>query len=392
MEVMYLPQSMHVYPAPRVSPQGRGGYVYVKEDGTQIPAGRTFAKQAEKRYCFPTSKDGLKLETGLNELISNPFTNDEIADKYIKDQWASRRDELQGKDQITLQTYFEVLHNRPPGTYTDEKKVRRPFDTKAEENTFFESYSVALSDGTNIFTSDSIEGQLNMILMKASPSVANSKEECNNALHDFYIGAAHEAVIETQNKRKVQGRAIARLNNIYDNYPDFIVYQIATVLELVKGPVNAVMTRNVLDDFLWKQDKTLSDRISRFNKVTDKIDSREGMEELYLRYVLQQAINTNCLGIENGNYIWYAKKHVKNLYNLGTNSSKVFNTFAIEMNKYDPNLEVENFYGDLIEELRYKGVKLIEEEKPAKAPEISTGVDEETVVEIPRKRGRPKSK
>ena len=366
MQITHLPQSMFVYPAQRVSPQGRGSYVYVREDGTQIPAGRTFAKQAEKRYCFPLSKDGMKLETGLNELIDNPFTNDEIADKYIKDQWASRREELQSKEQITKQTYFEVLHNRPPGTYTDEKKVRRPFDTSAEENTFFESYTVSLTDGTNVFTSETIEGQLAMILMKASPSVANSREECNNALHDFYIGAAHEAQIETQNKRKVQGRAIARLNNIYDNYPDFIVYQIATVLELVRGPVNAVMTRNVLDDFLWKQDKTLMDRIQRFNRITDKIDSKEGMEGLYLKYILQQAINTNTIGVVNGNFIWYAKKHVKNLHNLGTKQDKVVNMFYTEMLKYDPELDVENFYGDLITELRFKGVKLIEEEQPPK--------------------------
>ena len=181
------------------------------------------------------------------------------------------------------------------------------------------------------------------------------------------------------------------MNNIYDNYPDFVAFQLAIVLDLVKGPVNAVMVRNALDDYLWKQDKDMRQRISKFNRLTDKIDSKEGMENLYLRYILQSALNTNTIGIINGNYIWFAKKDVRNLYNLGTKEDMILTLFYTEMMKFDPKIEVENFYGDLITELRYKGVKLIEEETPPKQkPVEEINVQEVEEKPVAKKRGRPK--
>lgn len=360
MEIAFLPSTMFVYPGNRVSPQGRHNYSFVKNDGTSIPANRTFARQAEKRYCFPLSPDGMKINTGLDELVDNPFQNEEFAKKYIKDQWFGKSEELKAKEQITRQTYLEVLHNRPPGTYTNEKKVFKALDADARENNFFESYSVALQDTTNVFTADTLDGVLAMLCMKVNPSIAPSKAEYNPSFHDFYIGQEHEAAVETANRRQKQSSAIAKLANIKDESDTFILYQIATVLRLVNGPVSPVIVNDKLDDFLWNQDKTLNDRLKRFEELVKGINTQEGRERLYLRYVFQSALNTHIISIANGNFLWHTKRNIPNLYNLGTKESAILNMFSTEMSTYNPDLPVENFYGDLIMELKYKGVRLIE--------------------------------
>lgn len=360
MEISFLPSKMFVYPGPRVSPQGRNNYSFVRSDGTQVPAGRTFARKADKRYCFPLDKSGMKLKTGLDTLIDNPFQNEEFVNKYVKDQWASRVDELTGKEQITMQTYLEVVHNRKPGTYTDEKQISQPFDVEAKENTFFEKYSVSLKDGTNIFTSDTIDGQIAMLCMKMSLSIANSKEEYNPSFHDFYIGQEHEAAQEKATKRQKQAKAIATISNIRDNFDDFVEYQIAVVLRLVHGPVNPIVVREKIDNYLWVQDKGLIERLEKFQSVTKDIKKKESMERLYLRYIFQQALNTRVISIAGGSFIWHSKKGIQNLYNLGTKESTILNMFYTEMQVYDPSLKADNFYGDLINELLGKGVKLLE--------------------------------
>lgn len=360
---------MFVYPGPRVSPQGRGNYTYVRSDGTQIPAGRTFHRKAEKRYCFPSSKDNTKINTGLEELIENPFQSDEMIAKYVKDQWQDKADMLKAKDQITLQTYLEVMHNRPPGFYTNEKKVAKAFDTEATANSFFESFSVALADNTNVFTSDSIEGQLAMLLMKANPSIANSRSEYNPSLHDFYIGQEHEAAQELATKRRKQASAIAKLATIYEKFDDFTYYQIAIALRLVIGPINTVTVKEKLDDYLWIQSKDLNTRIDHFMNLVKDIESKEGKERLYIKYLFQQAINTRVISVANGSFIWHSKKGVQNLYNLGTKEANILAMFYTEMLKYDPGLKADNFYGDLVAELLGKGVRMLENQAPKKTKE-----------------------
>lgn len=362
MEVIsVIPDKMFVMPVPKVSPQGRHNYSFVKPDGTKIPAGRTFARRAEKRYCFPLSSDGMKIDTGLDVLVDNPFAeNAEFSNKYIKDQWIDKKEMLVTKEQITLQTYLEVIHNRPPGTYTSEKKVRKALDSDAVENNFFENFSVAFEDGTNVLTSETIEGQLAMLLVKRNPSFAASKSVCNPSLHDFYIGEEHEAVIEKTNRRKNQARAIARLQTIKDHFDEFTLYQIAIVLRLVKGRVNHNIVEKLLDDYLWEQTKDLEQKLSKFERLVKDIEKSENKQRLYLWYIFQQAINERVIGIVNGNYLWHSKKHIQNLYNLGTKQDAILNQFYTEMLAYNPDIEAENFYGDLLVELENKGVKLIE--------------------------------
>lgn len=361
MDNTFLPGKMFVYPVPRISPQGRGSYFFTKPDGTEVPAGRTFAKNARKTYCFPVSADGRKIETGLDTKVENPFLNKEYAEKHIKGEWidneAIRNDEF-----ITLQTYYEVMHNRTPGTYTSERSSFKSMDKTLKQNSFFEQYTLTLRDGVNVFNND-MDGQLAMLCARACSKIANSKNEFNTSLHDFYIGQEHEAAKEKQNRRQKQAKAVKVLEEIKENYTGFTLYQIATVLQVVSGSVNEHIVNNKLDDFIWVQDKNLDSRIERFQNVVKGIKTVEGKEKLYLTYVFQQAINTNVIYIKNGNYFWPNKKGIENLYNLGTKKAAILRMFYDEMQTYDKSAQVENFYGDLIRELQLKGVKLNEYNK-----------------------------
>lgn len=358
-----IPSSMFVYPVDRLSPQGRHDYFFTKPDGTKIPAKRTFAKRAEKRYCFPLSADGMKIDTGMDELIDNPFQNEEFAKKHVKDNWTSRYEELISKEEITLQTYLEVMHNRPPGTYTGEKRINGVFNAEAKENNYLEGYSVPLDDGTNIFTSDNPDDVLAMLCMKKNPSIAPSKREANPSLHDFYIGEENEAAVETASRRRKQGEAIAKLTTIRSESDDFFMLQLATVLKLVKGQVSPVIVNDKLDNYLWTQDKNLEMRLSKFNKLVENFNTKEGRQKIYLQYVFQSAVDKNIIQIRNGNFIWPSKKGIQNLYNLGTKEGAILNMFYAEMQAYNPDLPAENFYGDLIVELKHREVKLIEKFK-----------------------------
>lgn len=355
----FLPKRMFVYPAPRQSAQGRSSYSYVTQDGTQIPAGRTFAKQATKTYMFPSSYDNSKINTGLSEHIENPFLNKEFADKYIKDEWLSEKDHLTTAETVTKQTYFEVVHNRPKGTYTDEKKVKEPFDTETTDNNFFERFSVSLVDDTNIFVEDSADGALAMMLMYQNPRIAKSKDECNPSVHDFYIGQEHQALIEKSNKRQKASRAVAKLQSIKDNYDSFTMYKLGIVLGLVKGvSINHQVVADKLDDYIWTQTKDYLQRLDKFMEVAKLVDDDKGIARLNMIYMIKQSLNTNVMSISNGSYIWHSQRGIDNLYNLGTKEEAIYSMFAQEYVRYNPDLKDDNFYGKLVEELKSKGVKI----------------------------------
>jgi len=356
---MFLPKRMFIYPAPRQSSQGRSNYTYVATDGTQIPAGRTFAKRATKSYMFPSTPDNSKIDTGLSDHIENPFKNEEFAKEYIRDEWLNYKEELTTSDTITKQTYLEVIHNRPKGTYTDEKKVKEVFDIEAKENNFFESFKVSLVDDTNIFVAEKPEDSLAMMLAYKHPHIANSKDECNPSVHDFYIGQEHQALIEKSNKREKAGKAVAKLQFAKENYDGYTLYKVAIVLGLVKG--NKVSDRVVVDrleDYIWTQTKDYTKKLDTFMEVIQLLDDDKGIEELNMRYLLKQAQNTNVITIINSSYMWHSQRNIDSLYNLGRRADSIYTMLAQEYIKYNPELEDDNIYGKLVNELKSKGIKV----------------------------------
>jgi hypothetical protein len=77
-----------------------------------------------------------------------------------------------------------------------------------------------------------------------------------------------------------------------------------------------------------------------------------------MKYLLQQALNTGVFQIMAGKYYWPKKKHVKNLYNLGSNEMAILKTLHEQFDIYEPDTDLDNIYSDLIEELKSKDVRI----------------------------------
>jgi hypothetical protein len=109
---------------------------------------------------------------------------------------------------------------------------------------------------------------------------------------------------------------------------------------------------------VWVQSPDLNDRLVKFDAAVKDIDTKEGMNKLHIMYIVQQAINTRVFYIAGGQYFWTSKKGIANLYKLGTNIRSIYNMFAQEKLTYNEGSGQENIYGDLIDELKHKGVRL----------------------------------
>lgn len=365
MVIEGIPSKLFVYPVNRASVQGRHAYQFELEDGTTRPAGRTFARDATKSYSFPSSADNTTLDTGLEKMVTNPFLNSEN-EQYIGSHWLDQKDDLTDESknpELSIQTILEVIDNVPKGEYTSRRSAVKAFDTsKDRKSTFLERFRVQLKDGTNVFTADTKDGRLSILLLKRNNAVAPSKEESNDSLHDFYIGSEHEGLQERKRKRDIIGDAIRNLKDVFDKYNDFTVYQLASVLKVVKGnTMSPVITKDKLEDYVWREGKDQLDRAKKTTTYAKKLLSgKEGVEQIYTEYLVQKAIDNRVLLLDGGRFIWPSKKGIDNLYNLGRNKNTILNMFQDHYRTYDPDLEGENLYGDLISELKEKGVQLID--------------------------------
>ena len=101
--------------------------------------------------------------------------------------------------------------------------------------------------------------------------------------------------------------------------------------------------------------------IQKFNEIIKLInEGAEGMRKVWVLYLIQQALNSNIMSTKAGEYIWHAKKGIDNLYNLGSSKKQVVKLFEAEFDKYQGDDDIENWYKDLLDELKTKGVKLEE--------------------------------
>ena len=361
---------MFISPVPRKSVQGRGEYVYVKPDGTPVPADRSFAKDAEKRYSFPQTVDGTSLNTGLDRLVSNPWynkTKESIRENLpahlqIGASWNKEFDRVIADEQISKQFELEVRFNLEEGTLTSQKNLDHRFKQRKKDAvpTFLEKFYVILYDRANRFEDTTLRSALVQELAKVSGKIASSKANSNPSMHHFYISEENEADIERTIKADIVNDAIADLVMLRRNHDPFFAYQVAVVLKKIKGAVAPVTVKDTLNEFIASSNKRQLNNIKQFNNIIKLIaKGAEGMNKLWIMYCLQQAVNTNVISISGGSYIWHSKKGIDNLHNLGTNQKTVLKLFYEEFQKFQgEDDETENWYKDLLIELRSKGVKL----------------------------------
>jgi hypothetical protein len=139
----------------------------------------------------------------------------------------------------------------------------------------------------------------------------------------------------------------------------FSRYQMSVILDLVTGEASDSLVEMSLKNHIWEQRKvskgTQEERIIQFLEQYDLL--LKDKDKVYIRYMIQQAINTGLFYLTGGKHFWRSQKGIENLYNLGTSKTKIENMLYQEMEAYDPDLTDDNVYYKLLSELKQKGIK-----------------------------------
>lgn len=363
-----LNKKVFVIPVPRKSVQGRSDYDINLTTGERISAGRTRARGAKIRLKF-SSSDG-KLNTGLDEVIDNPFYGTELndlgSDIRPRQNWASIYDqEVKDKKTIPLQTIYELIDDVKPGTYTSVKNLRSndAAYNKGKAPSFLENFPIYLDDTMAVFTGSTSRGRLAILLLENHPKIANSKEEMNVSKHDFYLASDEEAAVKKKSVRSRIMETMANAKDLVTNYDKFTRFQVATVLKAVKdNQIIETKVDNEIEEYVFVQKSTRNggsqeERHEKFNDLYKLVKSgKEGKVRLYVKYLFQQAINNRIIVPSNAEYLWLSKKDYENVYRLGRDIDKIENIFYQEYLKYNPDIDELNWYKELEDELNRNGV------------------------------------
>lgn len=357
-----LPEKMFIYPVQRESVQGRNNYMFVKADGSKVPANRTFSRGAHKYYSFPSSADNMSIVTGMNEQMDNPFKM-EAHQVHIGSSWHDRAKELIERDSISVQQYLEVMDNQEPGTYTSTKRITQPFKQRAAdkwEATFLERFRFSFEDNTNVLVSTNPEHRIAMMMARVSPRIANSRDEINPSMHDFYIGQEYEAIRAKRGKRQVIGKAIGMLEELAEKHDAFWMYQLGVIIGEVRVDTPPAIVRDRLEDYLWSQRKDQVQRCEKFIRLVGEFfKDQAGKEATYTRYLMAQAVSTRVWALRTGEYYWTSKKGT-NFYRLGRKVEPILRMIHDEFSKFTADPDTDNVYADLISELKLKGARVVE--------------------------------
>lgn len=368
-------KTIYVNPVPRQSVQGRDKQVYSFSLSSgqvvqTVPMKKTKEFGVGSEYQFLVDHRKGKLVTGLDTMIMNPFadyTEEQLRSELsLSAHWEKKRlEDILEAEQIKKQTYFELLDDVKEGTYTSEVSatIFTHRDLKnIPEPTFLQKFKIILYDRPNKFSSDTPRGRLAIELIENLPTIAKSKTVINSAYHDFYISEENEAEVEQMKKQEIVKEATYYLHKLGMEYTNYQKYMVASLLktkdgrELIKGEVNPVTVNNTLDKYVISNTPQQMDNIQKFMKVMNLLKTPEGMENLHLKFVIQQAINTNVISIRDGFYIWHSKAGTPNVYKF-TDYKKLFSLLKSEFEIFnEEDLETTNWYRDLLEEVKSKGV------------------------------------
>jgi len=370
-------KTVYINPVTRQSVQGRDKQVYSFTLSTgQVVQTRSMDKTKEfgvgSEYQFLIDFNSNKLNTGLDSLTINPFYEYEVEalrnELSLSSHWSTERlGEIIAAKQLKKQTYFELLANVKEGFYTSEAgaTIFTFRDLKnAPEPTFLQKFKIVLYDGPNKFTTETPRGRLAIQLIKTLPNIAKNRLAVNSAYHDFYISEENEAEMEKQAKQEVVNKGIYNLYKLKQEYTDYQRYLVAVLLKskdgknLVKGDVNATTITTALNNYVTYPGSNQLRNIQEFLEVVELLEDAKGVETLHIKYLIQQAINTNVMSVRDGYYVWHSKSEAPNVYKF-TDYKKLFSLIKKEYELHNPEDEtVTNWYGILLAEVRSKGIKI----------------------------------
>lgn len=368
---------VYVNPVPRQSAQGRDKQVYSFSLSSgqlvnTVPMKKTKEFGVGSEYQFLIDYKRNKLVTGLDVMMINPFvdyTEEQLRSEFsLSAHWSKERlNDIISAAELKKQTYFEIVADVKEGFYDSDVKAtifsHKDIKTMPEPS-FLQKFKIILYDRPNVFTTETPRGMLAIQLIENLPNVAKNKSIVNSAFHDFYISEENEAEVEIMKKQKIVKKATFHLYKLGEEYTPYQKLMVASLLktkdgrELVKGEINTTAITNALDSYILNDSVYQLQNINEFMKVVSLLDTPEGMDALHIKYLIQQALNTNVMTVRDGFYIWHSKVGTPNVYKF-TDYNKLFSLLKKEYDVYNSDeKEVTNWYGDLLQEVRSKGITI----------------------------------
>ena len=365
---------MFVNPVKRVSAQGRHKqvYSYINSAGQLIPVkGMDKTKEfgVELQLSFPYDEFNRKLITSLEGLVFNPLKGEDpkaVLSRYnLGPSWNSIIETLVTSDKIKEQHLYEIWAGVDYDTYTSNVKYslfNKPFGLKDyPEPTFLQTFYVTLYPKPNRFTDETPRGRLAMKLLKLHRKVANSLNEVNTAIHDYYISEENESEKIQNQKDKIIDEAVYNLFKLKREYNRYQIYKVASILTtnygqpIINGTVSDEVIERELNKYIKDSKEHQFDNIDKFMNLINLSETVEGSEKIHIMYFIQQALNNNVIAIRDGYYVWHSQVSVPNMYKF-SDYEKLVNRLLEEYRTYNEETDVTNYYGILKKELLAKGV------------------------------------
>lgn len=366
---------LFVNPVRRKSAQGRHLRSYQVLDSSTGSITESKLKHTTREdnvtssYGFLINPETNRLETGLDELIHNPFKGEDSEDlmsRYnLPKDWREILPALITKDKITKQSYFEILAGTQPDFYTSEIKGGTifnltPLTRVTDDVNFLQKFKFTLYDRPNRFDTSTPRGRLCIEAIKKNPKIANNDGLVNTALHDWYISEENEAEQTYNRKQKIIKKGMYQLQKLELESDAMTRYRVATLLKdkqgvpVIKGEINADKVEAVMNQYIDSKNPYQLENIDKFLDIVNLLETPEGLDKFHIMAVLQQALNTNVIIARDGQFKWLSKSDIPNL-NKFTDYDKMVNFFKKEYISYDPDeTEINNWYKILIDEIKAK--------------------------------------
>jgi hypothetical protein len=366
-----------ISPMPRTSAQGRHKQTYqtVDENGvvtTTVNLNKTREYGTTVTYMFPHNSNTNKLHTGLDKMVVNPFKGLDINDiiETYSPHSTHNLTRIITQDKITKQTLIEIKHGVASDYYNSNMgytMINMPsrIDDFDKGKGFLANFKLVLYPNTNRFTDETPRQELAIILLDAlveAGRIAKSKAEGNSAVHEFYISEDGQAEMEFANKREKVEEAIYMAYDLKLNSPQFKSYQFAIVLtdarnnSIYKGQNTISRVKSSLSNYLQDRNKDQEKNIDKFVELYNLSKTPEGGEKVEVMYSIQQALNNNIIVNRDNSYIWNSKYDDRSVHDLSPSYNKVISFFLKEYQAYNPKSKAKNYYSDLLQELKSKGV------------------------------------
>lgn len=369
---------LFINPVPRESAQGRHKQQYVSIDpktGRLIDS-KTMGKVAEDNvthtYSFEINPNTNKLQTGLDELIKNPYKGMEVtkvmSDYGLTAEWRDVLEDLVKQDRIKLQTDFEIKANVNPGFYTDEVKgggnlFNRGWGTAKwdQEKTFLQDFKMVLYPRPNRISDETPRGRLLMQLAKNQYRIAKDRNSINNSIHNFFISEENESAVLLNQKKERISEAYFHYYKLIKQETPYRRYQLCCLLKdvkgnnIVKGEIADEKVQAALSSYIDADNTNQMQNIDYFIDKVEMLDSPELAVRFEIEYLVQLALNNHVMTTLDGYLVWHSKSDKENLSKF-TDVDKLVSFLIDEFKKYNPKDEdVTNWYKELYDEVKLKG-------------------------------------